>query len=82
MADLNHFNSSNMSGGTYQFAAVEQRHQVVIDGTSADRVVTSGGFSSAGTAIMNGHTYVVYNQGLSAQLLIDQTIVNAGHVVI
>jgi hypothetical protein len=26
------------------------------------------------TAVMNGHTYEVYNQGLYAQLLIDQSI--------
>ena len=72
---INLFNSSNVSGGTYQFGLVESRHQLVIDGTNADKVVTSGGFVDTGlTAVMNGHTYEVYNQGLYAQLLIDQSI--------
>jgi len=72
---INLFNSSNVSGGTYQFGLVESRHQLVIDGTSADQVVSSGGFVDTGlTAVMNGHTYEVYNQGLYAQLLIDQSI--------
>jgi hypothetical protein len=71
---INLFNSSNVSGGTYQFGLVESRHQLVIDGTSADQVVSSGGFVHAGTALMDGHTYEVYNQGNYAQLLIDQSI--------
>jgi hypothetical protein len=72
---INLFNSSNVSSGTYQFGLVESRHQLVIDGTSADQVVTSGGFVDTGlTAVMNGHTYEVYNQGNYAQLLIDQSI--------
>jgi hypothetical protein len=71
---INLFNSSNVSGGTYQFGLVESRHQLVIDGTSADQVVSSGGFVHADTALMDGHTYEVYNQGNYAQLLIDQSI--------
>jgi hypothetical protein len=74
--DLNLFNSSNVTGGSFHFAVVESRHQLVIDGTSADKVVTSGGFTDTNqTAVMNGHTYEVYNQTAGhAQLLIDQSI--------
>lgn len=48
---------------------------MVIDGSSNDKVVTTGGFSDTHqTAILNGHTYEVYNQGNAAQLLIDMNI--------
>lgn len=68
--------SLGWTAGTYQFAATETRHQLIIDGSSADRVVSSGGFVDTGlTAILNGHSYEVYNQSSShAQLLIDQSI--------
>ena len=50
-------------------------HQLVIDGTSVDQVITSGEFVDMGTAFMNGHTYEVYNQAAShVQLLIDKSI--------
>jgi hypothetical protein len=70
----------NWTGGTYNFGAIEQRHQLVIDGTSADTVVTSGGFTDTNqTAVMNGHTYEVYNHANShVQLLIDQSINRSG----
>jgi hypothetical protein len=65
----------NWTGGTYNFATTEMNHQLVIDGTSVDKVITSGGFVDMGTAFMNGHTYEVYNQAAShVQLLIDQSI--------
>ena len=65
----------NWTGGTYNFATTELNHQLVIDGTSVDKVITSGGFVDMGTAFMNGHTYEVYNQAAShVQLLIDQSI--------
>jgi len=34
----------------------------------------SDGGASVGTVTNDGHTYLVYNQGLYAQLLIDQLI--------
>jgi Ca2+-binding RTX toxin-like protein len=65
----------NWSGGSYSFATTEQRHQLVVDGTSADKVIINGGFTDSGTAILNGHTYEVYNQATNhVQLLIDQSI--------
>ncbi len=65
----------NWSGGTYSFGAIEQRHKLVVDGTSADKVIINGGFTDSGTAILNGHTYEVYNQATNhVQLLIDQSI--------
>jgi len=67
--------SLGWTGGTYAFAATESRHQLIIDGTTLDQVVSTGGFRDTGqTAIMNGHTYEVYNQGSYAQLLIDLSI--------
>ncbi|RFO96304.1 hypothetical protein DIC66_13405 [Rhodoferax lacus] len=80
MSGMNLVNASSKgslgwTSGTYSFGTTESRHQLIIDGTSADRVVTSGGFVDTGTtAVMNGHTYEVYNQGNFAQLLIDQSI--------
>jgi hypothetical protein len=75
MTGMNVFNSSNVTGGSFNFGAIQTRHQLLVDGTSADRVLTSGGFTDTHqTATMNGHTYEVYNQGNFAQLLIDQSI--------
>ena len=73
MAGFNSFNSSWATGGTYSLGATQNRHQLVIDGTSGDSVTSSGWGSSAGTVTHGGHTYAVYNQGY-AQLLIDQNI--------
>jgi hypothetical protein len=82
MAGMNLINATskssadwNWSGGTYMFGTTEQRHQLVVDGTGLDHVVSSGGFVDTGkTAILNGHTYEVYNHGMDAQLLIEQSI--------
>jgi hypothetical protein len=78
MAGMNLFNSGNVTGGTYVFGAVEARHQLIVDGNAADSVITTGGFADSGqTAIINGHTYEVYNQGLYAQLLVEQGVIVA-----
>ena len=82
MSGMNLFNQANVTGGTYLFGVIEARHQVLIDGTSADSVNASGFVDTHQTAIINGHTYGVYNQGVAAQLLIDLAIVNANHVVL
>ena len=80
MAGMNLINSSTKAGlgwtgGTYTFGATESRHQLIINGDGLDAVTLTGGFLDTGlTAIMNGHTYEVYNQGSSAQVLIEQAI--------
>jgi Ca2+-binding RTX toxin-like protein len=76
MAGMNLFNSGNVSaGGTYQFGTTEARHQLLVDGTALDSVIASGGFTDTmQTAIINGHTYEVYNQGSYAQLLVQQGV--------
>jgi hypothetical protein len=67
------------TGGTYTFGATESRHQMIVDGGSNDNVFTTGGFTDSGlTAIINGHTYEVYNQGSYAQLLIETAMNRAG----
>jgi Ca2+-binding RTX toxin-like protein len=79
-ADTNVINAGNKvslgwTGGTYIFSATEARHQMVVDGTSADSMVLYGNFVDTGaTAIMNGHTYKVYNDGTIAQVFVDQTV--------
>jgi len=82
MAGMNSFNNANgWADGTYDLAAgganganPEQRHQLAIDGDAGDVVNFSDGGASVGTVTNDGHTYLVYNQGLYAQLLIDQLI--------
>ena len=66
MAVTNLFNSSNVKGGTCYSEAMEGRHQLLIDGNSADTVKVIAGFSDTHpTAIIQGHTYEVYNKGRS-----------------
>jgi hypothetical protein len=86
MAGMNIFNNANgwadgSGAGGYNLAAgganganPEQRHQLVIDGNAGDVVNSSGWGTSVGTVTHSGQTYDVYNQGLYAQLLIDQRI--------
>ena len=82
MAGMNSFNNANgWVDGTYDLAsggaggaAPEQRHQLVVDGNAGDVVTSSGWGLSLGTVTNGGRTYEVYNQGLHAQLLIDQTV--------
>jgi hypothetical protein len=64
----------NLAAGGANGANPEQRHQLVIDGNAGDVVNSSGWGTSVGTVTHSGQTYDVYNQGLYAQLLIDQRI--------
>ncbi|CAK0774039.1 hypothetical protein CCP3SC15_4930002 [Gammaproteobacteria bacterium] len=82
LTGFNSFNNANgWSDGTYDLASgganganPEQRHQLVIDGDATDVVNSNNWGSSVGTVTHDGHTYDVYNQGLYAQLLIEQAI--------
>jgi uncharacterized protein YaaQ len=77
LANVNWLNnqSSGLTGGTYNFAADAARHQLMVAGDAADQLTTTGGFIDTGlTAIVNGHTYEVYNQGSFAQLLVEQAM--------
>jgi hypothetical protein len=64
-----------VTGGTYNFSALEQRHQMVVDGDVGDTVeaVTPGSWIDTNQTVdMNGQTYVVYNSNTGmAQLFID-----------
>jgi Ca2+-binding RTX toxin-like protein len=83
MAGMNLFNDSSKAGlgwtgGTYSFAVTETRHQLLVSGNATDQLTTSGGFTDTGlTAVINGHTYEVYNQGSYAQLLVQQGVMMA-----
>jgi hypothetical protein len=76
IAGFNSFNTSTGSGWTSTvLGAVEGRHQLLIDGDAGDSVTISGaGWTDAGTATYNGHTYEVYRNGSYAELLIDTSI--------
>ncbi len=90
MAGMNLINSSSRAalgwtdasngGGTYTFAATENRHQLVIDGNSGDTANLAAnldgmGWSSVGTVSNNGASYTVYNNDASqAQLLVASAI--------
>ena len=81
MAGMNVCNSGN---GWTNLGAAVARHLVVIDGGANDRVALAdkAAWSSAGTAVANGHAYDVYNHGTSAaQLLVDHTLA-ASHPVL
>jgi hypothetical protein len=72
MAGMNSFNSGN---GWTGLAAIEGRHQVVIDGNAGDKVtIGGGGWTDAGTATWNGHTYEVYKNGSYGEVLVDTSI--------
>jgi len=67
--------SGGLSGGSYHFVNDVARHQLIISGDATDSLVSSGGFVDTGlTAIINAHSYEVYNHNNDAQLLIDQAI--------
>jgi hypothetical protein len=80
MAGMNLVNSGTQdalgwSNGTYIFAAQEGRHQLIIDGDTGDTAIVNGSnWTNMGTVTHNGQTYEVYNQGLYAQLLIDNDV--------
>jgi hypothetical protein len=66
---------TGLTGGSYLFDATESRHQLLVTGDATDQLTATGGFVDTGlTAILNGHTYEVYNQGNFAQLLVEQSI--------
>ena len=82
IAGMNSFNNANgWLDGTYNLAAggalganPESRHQLVIDGNAGDSLNASGWGASVGTVTNNAATYDVYNQGLYAQLLVNQLV--------
>jgi hypothetical protein len=48
---------------------------LLIDGDAGDSVAISGaGWTDAGTATYNGHTYEVYRNGAYTELLIDTSV--------
>jgi hypothetical protein len=72
MAGMNSFNSGN---GWTGLGAVEGRHQVVVDGNAGDKLtLTGGGWTDAGTATFNGHTYEVYKNGSYGEVLVDTSL--------
>ncbi|WP_408597862.1 VCBS domain-containing protein [Limnohabitans sp.] len=89
MTGMNVFNSGNTgsTSGTPLGASVAT-HQLMVWGDATDVVnigLADWTKSVTNTAITyNGHTLVAYNYntaGVYAQILIDQNIVNAGHVI-
>ena len=60
-------------------------HQLTLTGDATDSVqLTADEWTNTGTTVIEGdHSYAVYNATTSseAQLLIDQAMVNAGHVM-
>ena len=80
MAGMNLINSSTKDAlgwadDTYSFAAQEGRHQLIVDGNAGDAVTVNDGYwTEEGTVTHNTTTYMVWNQGLYAQLLIDSAI--------
>jgi hypothetical protein len=80
MAGMNLINSSTKDAlgwadGTYTFATQEGRHQLIVDGNAGDAVTVNDGYwTEEGTVTHNTTTYMVWNQGLYAQLLIDSAI--------
>jgi hypothetical protein len=58
-------------------SATTQFHQVVVEGTSADKLNLSLGFSSAGTVSNGSTTYNVYqNTATNSQVIADSAITN------
>ncbi|WP_346308523.1 FG-GAP-like repeat-containing protein [Limnohabitans sp.] len=75
--DMTGFNSFNSTNGWVGLAANVNRHQVVVDGTSADTIASTDAWSFAGTATNGGKTYDVYNSMTSmSQLLVDNSVQN------
>ncbi len=79
MAGFNLYNTANgwtNTSGTPLTASV-QRHQLVVDGTSADTIVATDTWSYAGTVSNSGKTYDVYNSTTSmSQILVDSAVKN------
>jgi VCBS repeat-containing protein len=87
MSGDNVFNSTNTTAvsGT-AIGATVAKHQVMITGDASDTAnITAADWTQSTTVVgFEGHNYVVFNanNGVAAQLLIDQAMVNAsGHVI-
>jgi VCBS repeat-containing protein len=84
MSGNNVFNSSNTTAGTGSIGATVAKHQLMVSGDSADTVnVGLSNWTDANVSVtFEGRTYEVFNAngGAAAQLLIDQTIINANHL--
>ena len=75
--DMAGFNSYNSGNGWAGLAASVQRHQLRVDGTSADILASTDAWSYAGTATNGGKTYSVYNSISSmSQIIVDSTVQN------
>ena len=80
ITDVNNINSTTQaalgfSNGSFTFGASVARHQLLVSGDASDSVTSSGWGAAVGTVTdASGHSYDVYNQGASAQLLIEHTI--------
>ena len=82
MSGMNVFNSgtAGYTAGTTSLAATESRRQVLIDGGAVDTVtISGGGFTNAGTVVIGGTTYDVWNSGGAnqAQLLVNDSVIVA-----
>lgn len=84
MSGMNVFNSGNTTavGGTALAASIA-RHQVAVYGDAFDTVNIGTGWTNTGTVVgYAGHNLVVYNSNTSAaQILIEQAMVSAAHVL-
>ena len=79
--DMAGFNSYNSGNGWVGLAASVQRHQLVVDGTSADTLASTDAWSYAGTATNGGKTYNVYNSITSmSQIIVDSSVKNTLNV--
>ena len=85
MSGMNLFNSGTTSAvsGAALGASIA-KHQVAVFGDAQDILHTGAGWTNSGTVVnYAGHDLAVYNNSNgSAQLLIDQAMVTANHVVI
>jgi hypothetical protein len=76
--------TSGLVGSGKNVAGNETSYQLMLFGDAQDTVQIGTGWTNSGTVVnYAGHDLVVYNSNTSAvQLLIDQAMVNANHVVI
>ena len=86
MAASNQINSSTKAGllwgnGTYQFAVIESRHQLVVTGDAGDSLqVADGSWSNLGSVTYGGSTgFNVWNSSTGlVQLLVNVSIATTG----
>jgi hypothetical protein len=57
--------------------------QMLITGVQGSQVnvADAGGWATAGSVDINGHTYLVYNHDIQAQLLVDSLVTRVGAVI-